>query len=156
MVPPGAAVNPMAPPVVVGVNGEGVRAVLDAAATLVGALGGRMVGVHVEERSALVDANLAAGAASAALVTANTQISDRCHLDCELAMAGRAVEWRFEVRSGDPAGELLGVVRKEGAAFLVVRADARRRLASRRRKASTVDQLLARSPVPVVVVPPPP
>lgn len=115
-----------------------------------------MVVVHVEEGSALVDANLAAGAASAALVTANTEISDRCHLDCEVAMAGRSVEWCFEVRAGDPAGELLSVVHKAGAAFLVVGRAARRRAGSRRRKASTVEVLLARSPVPVVVVPPPP
>lgn len=114
-----------------------------------------MVVVHVEERSALVDANLAAGAASAALVTAITEVSDRCHLDCELAMAGRSVEWCFEVRAGDPAGVLLGVVHELGAAFLVVGRAGHRRTASRLRKASTVELLVARSPVPVVVVPPP-
>jgi nucleotide-binding universal stress UspA family protein len=139
----------------VSVNGVGVGAVLGAAAALAGALGGAMMAVHVEERSALVDANLAAGAASAALMTVNTEISDRCHLDCELAMADRSVEWSFEVRAGDPAGELLGVAREVGAAFLVVGRAGHRRTASRLRKASTVELLVARSKVPVVVVPPP-
>ncbi len=144
------------PSVVVGVSGDDVGAVLGAAVVIARGLGGPLVVVHVGEGSALVDANLAAGAATAALVTANTEISDRCHLDCELAMAGRSVEWCFEVRAGDPVGELLGVVREVGAAFLVVGRAARRRTGSRRRKASTVEGLLARSPVPVVVVPPPP
>lgn len=142
--------------VVVGVSGEGVGAVLGAAAAIAGAQESPVVVVHVEEGSALVDANLAAGAASAALVAANAELSDRCHLDCELAMAGRSVEWCFVVRAGDPAGELLAVVHEAGAAFVVVGGSARRWPAPRRRKASTVELLLARSPVPVVVVPQPP
>ena len=136
--------------VVAGVSGERDGPVLAVAAAIAGGEG--MVVAHVEERSALVDTNLATGAASGALAAASTELSDRCHLDSELALAGRSVEWRFEVRAGEPAAELIRVVQDSGASFLVVGCN-RPRLGLRRRKGSTVLQLLARSPVPVIVVP---
>jgi nucleotide-binding universal stress UspA family protein len=140
--------------VVAGVSDQGAGAVLEVAAALATVLGDGLVVVHVEG-SALVDANLATGAGSGALVAANTELSDRCHLDCELALAGRPVAWRFEVRAGEPSAELIRVARHAGAAFLVVGRGERRRSGPRRRKPATLERLLADSPVPVVAVPPP-
>lgn len=142
------------PVVVVGVNGSPASdAALLVAAELAARFDGRLVVVHVEERSPLVDLNLVAGSGAAALVIANSEMSDGCHLECELALAQSAVDWSFEVRVGHPGPELALTVRDFNAAWLVVGRSARRRFTPRRRSASTIEHLVESAPVPVVVVP---
>jgi nucleotide-binding universal stress UspA family protein len=143
--------------VVVGVDDPASPTVLHAAADLAAALAAPLVVVHVEERNWLVDSNVAAGAGAGAGAhgLAAAEVADRCHLDCEVTLAGHPVVWSFELRVGDPAAELAAASAHHGAELVVVGGRRRRNHGPHLRKATTLDRLLDRAGVPVVVVPPP-
>ncbi|QGG93991.1 universal stress protein [Actinomarinicola tropica] len=143
--------------VVVGVKDPAAPAVLHAAADLAAALAAPLVVVHVEERNWLVDANVAAvaGAGAGAYVLAAAEVTDRCHLDCEVTLAGHPVGWSFELRVGDPATELAAASAHHDARLVVVGRRRRRRHGPHLGKTTTLDRLVDRTGVPVVVVPPP-
>ena len=136
--------------VLVGVDRSAVAQVVRAAADLAVALGVRLMVVHVERRSSLIDTN-AVAAASGGFVGAMGEVSDRCHLDCEVALADHTAEWSFEIRLGDPAEQLASAAVDVDAGFVVI--GGRRRGRWRRlRRSSTFQRLLDRSRVPVIVV----
>jgi nucleotide-binding universal stress UspA family protein len=85
-------------------DGDGAGRALDTAVELGTALRRSIIAVHVvvAPRSASATTASAAVAVAAAL----EELADACHLSCELALAGAAVRWSFERRSGDPAEEL--------------------------------------------------
>lgn len=136
--------------VLVGVNKSAAALVVRAAADLAVALGVRLLVVHVERRSSLIDAN-AVAAGSGGFVAAMGEVSDRCHLDCEVALADHAAQWSFEIRLGDPAEELASAAADVDAGFVVIGGRRRGRW-PRLRRSSTFERLLDRSRVPVVVV----
>lgn len=140
----------MTPVMVVGLDGSpgGDRAL--AAATAIAAAGYRLVAVHVTHIPAAVAATTAGAGAFA--VTAD-EIADHCHLACELALAGTAVPWSFEVRHGDPATELLRAASDHDAAWIVIGRHGHRRLA-RLVLGSVTNQLVEHADRPVLVVPP--
>lgn len=141
--------------IVVGVDGSGGAAVaLAATARLAAATGTGVVGVHVAHVPAIVTATPEALAAGAAVV-ANDELADRCHLDCELALAGTGIAWTFELRYGDPATELARAGQDHDAACIVVGRHGHRPLA-RLLLGSVTDRLVHHADRPVLVVPPMP
>ena len=136
--------------VLVGVDRSAVALVVRAAADLAVALGVRLMVVHVERRSSLIDTN-AVAAASGGFVGAMGEVSDRCHLDCEVALADHTAEWSFEIRLGDPAEQLASAAVDVDAGFVVIGGRRRGRW-PRLRRSSTFQRLLDRSRVPVIVV----
>jgi nucleotide-binding universal stress UspA family protein len=135
--------------VLVGVD-KSSALVVRAAADLAVALGVRLLAVHVERRSSLIDANPVASG-SGGFVAAMGEVSDRCHLDCEVALADHPAQWSFEIRLGDPAEELASAAADVDAGFLVIGGRRRARWPQLRRS-SAFERLLDRSRVPVVVV----
>jgi nucleotide-binding universal stress UspA family protein len=141
--------------IVVGVDGtSGAAAALAATAQLATGTGTGVVAVHVAHLSAIVAAtpeSLAVGEA----VTANDELGDRCHIDCELALAGKGIAWTFELRHGDPASELSRAGDDHGAACIVVGRHGHRPIA-RLLLGSVTDRLVHHTNRPVLVVPPAP
>lgn len=138
--------------IVVGVDGsDGAAAALAAAAHLARALRLRLVAVHVKHVPAVVFAASTVG--TAARVTANEDLADACHLDCELALANANIVWSFEVRSGHPAVELVAASRDHDAACIVVGRRGHGSF-SRLLVGSVTDRLVHQSDRPVLVVPP--
>jgi nucleotide-binding universal stress UspA family protein len=139
--------------IVVGVDGSAAgAAALAAAARLSAATGCDVVAVHVTSVPAAVHATLAP-LVSGAAATANDELADRCHLECELALAGTGVAWTFELRHGDPATQLTRAADEHDAACVVVGRDGHRVLA-RLRLGSVTDRLVHHASCPVLVVPP--
>lgn len=139
----------------VGVDGSGgAAAALAAAARLAAATGHGIVAVHVAYLPAIVTATPEALAAGAA-VTASVELTDHCHLDCELALAGTGIAWSFELRYGDPATELARAGDDHDAACIVVGRHGHRPLA-RLLLGSVTDRLVHHADRPILVVPPVP
>ena len=140
--------------VVVGLDGsEGSLAALAAAARLATLIGNRIVAVHVVSAQALPTTAPVTGAG--ALAVAGDEVMDRCHLDCELVLAGTDVSWQFEVRHGDPGTELAQAAIDHNAICVAIGRSLRRRFTCGSR--STVsERLLRRCDRPVLVVPPEP
>lgn len=139
--------------IVVGVDGSGgAAAALAAAADLAAATGTSIVAVHVSHLPAVVTATAEALAAGAA-VTVNGELADRCHLDCELALAGAGIVWTFELRNGDPATELTHAGDDHDASCIVVGRHGHGPVA-RVLLGSVTDRLVHHADRPVLVVPP--
>ncbi len=49
---------------------------------------------------------IAVPTAAGAVALTREELADRCHLDCELALAGADLDWSFEIRAGDAATAL--------------------------------------------------
>lgn len=81
----------------VGLDGsDGSLAALAVAARQADLAGHRIVAVHVVRAHPLVTTAPVSGAG--ALAVTDDEVVDRCHLDCEVVLAGTDVRWRFEVR----------------------------------------------------------
>lgn len=137
--------------IVVGLDGSpgGDRA-LATAADFAAVARCRLVAVHVTHIPATVAATTTGAGAFA--VTAD-EVADHCHLACELALAGTAVPWSFEVRHGDPATELLRAAADHDAAWIVIGRHGHRRLA-RLVLGSVTNRLVRHADRPVLVIPP--
>lgn len=136
-------------PVVVGVSGsESSLDALDTAASLAGHLDRLLVAVHVRRVAATWEPLVAA--AFAAWQAANAEVASDCRMSCELALAARAVDWRYEVRHGDPAHELMGVARHLDAACVAIGSGRHRGLAE---VGSVGGRVLHAADRPVLVVP---
>lgn len=139
-----------APLVVVGVDGsEAAATALAAAARLAADAGYCLVAVHAEHATVIATGAPAVGAVA---VLDGGELADRCHLDCELVLAGTGVTWSFEVRRGDPAAVLRAVADDLDAALIVVSHSPRRR---RLLLGSVLARLLGHAERPVLLVPPP-
>lgn len=140
--------------VVVGLDGsDGSVAALAASARLATVTGSRIVAVHVVRGHPIVTAAPVSGAG--ALAVADDEVTDRCHLDCELALAGTDVPWQFEVRHGDPVAELARAAADHHAMCLAIGRGVPRRFTGRSRSAVS-ERLVHRCDRPVLVVPPEP
>ena len=140
--------------VVVGLDGsDGSVAALAAGARLATVISSRIVAVHVVRGHPIVIVGPVSGAG--ALAVADDEVTDRCHMDCELALAGADVPWQFEVRHGDPVIELARAAADHDAMCVTIGRSCRRRFTCGSR--STMSELLVhRCDRPVLVVPPGP
>lgn len=137
--------------VVVGLDGsERSLAALAAAARLAALTGGTIVAVHVVRGHPRVAAAPVSGAG--ALTLADDEATDRCHLECEVALAGTNVPWHFEVRHGDPASELAKAAAAHDAICVAVGRSVQRRF-SRRSHSTMNERLMRRCQRPVLIVP---
>ncbi len=139
-----------APVVVVGVDGsERSVSALAAAVRLADATGGRIIAIHVVRAYTL--ATTGPASAAGALAVTNDEITDRCHMDCELVLAGTDVSWSFEVRHGDPANELTRAAADHDAVCITIGRNPQRRFTFG--SGSTMQRLVHRSDRPVLIVP---
>ena len=140
--------------VVVGLDGSaGSLAALAAAARLASLTGNRIVAVHVVRAHPLVTTAPVSGAG--ALAVADDEVTDRSHLDCEVALAGTDVPWQFEVRHGDPVTEMARAAADHDAICVAIGRSARRRF-TRGSRSTVSERLVDRCDRPVLVVPPEP
>jgi nucleotide-binding universal stress UspA family protein len=110
----------MANKMVVGVDGTvDSLAALAAAAELAEESTMKLVVVHVRHDSALSAASLDAGA-EFAMKDAHDSIEQMARERASDVLAGRTVDWRFDVALGDPATELIAAAHKHGARTIVV------------------------------------
>ena len=140
-----------APVVVVGVNGsERSVPALVTAVRLAAVTGNRIVAVHVVHSHSLAKGAPVSGAG--ALAIADDEATDRCHMDCELVLAGADVAWQFEVRHGDPVTELARAATDHDALCVTIGRSVRRRLICGSH--STVsERLVHQCDRPVLIVP---
>ena len=115
--------------------------------------GNRLVAVHVVRAPPLVTTAPVSGAG--ALAVADDEVTDRCHLDCEVALAGTDVPWQFEVRHGDPVTEMARAAADHDAICVAIGRSARRRF-TRGSRSTVSERLVDRCDRPVLVVPPEP
>ena len=140
--------------VVVGLDGsDGSVAALAASARLATVTGSRIVAVHVVRGHPIVTAAPVSGAG--ALAVADDEVTDRCHLDCEVALAGTDVPWQFEVRHGDPVTEMARAAADHDAICVAIGRSARRRF-TRGSRSTVSERVVDRCDRPVLVVPPEP
>ena len=140
--------------VVVGLDGsDGSVAALAASARLATVTGSRIVAVHVVRGHPIVTAAPVSGAG--ALAVADDEVTDRSHLDCEVALAGTDVPWQFEVRHGDPVTEMARAAADHDAICVAIGRSARRRF-TRGSRSTVSERLVDRCDRPVLVVPPEP
>ena len=140
--------------VVVGLDGSaGSLAALVAAARLASLTGYRIVAVHVVRAHPLVTTGPVSGAGT--LAVADDEVTDRCHLDCEVALAGTDVPWQFEVRHGDPVTELARAAADHDTIFVAIGRGARRRFTCGSHSTMS-ERLVDRCDRPVLIVPPEP
>lgn len=138
--------------VVVGLDGsEKSLEALAAAARHAALAGNRIVVTHVVRSQPLPIPT--PGSYAGELVVAQEGATDRCHLDCEVALAGSGVPWQFEVRHGDPVTELARAASDHDAICVVVGRSARRHFGSH---LTTSERLVQRCDRPVLIVPPKP
>lgn len=136
--------------VVVGIDGSDKSLVALAAAGRQAALAGnRIVAIHVVRAHPL---RLPSDVSYAGeIAVAEDALTDRCHLDCEVVLAGMDAPWQFEVRHGDPVTELARAAADHDAICVAIGRSARRRFGSH---LSTSERLVQRCDRPVLVVPP--
>jgi nucleotide-binding universal stress UspA family protein len=140
--------------VVVGLDGsDGSLAALAAAARLAALTGYRIVVVHVVRAHPLATAAPVSGAG--ALAAVDDEVTDRCHMDCEVVLAGTDVLWQFEVRHGDPVTELARAAADHDAICVTIGRSIRRRFTCGSRSTMN-ERLVHRCDRPVLIVPPEP
>ena len=111
----------VAKPMVVGVDGTADSlAALSTAAERAAESGAELVVVHVRHESGVVAANVAFTGAEPALNEVLDEIERMSRERAADVLAGRPVQWRFEVASGDPATELIAAARHHRATTIVV------------------------------------
>lgn len=139
-------------PVLVGVrSGRDEHIALDAAIEIAQRRSAHLVVVHVVATTP--SAAVAVPSAAGAVALTGEELADRCHIDCELALAGTDLEWSFEIRAGDAARELAGAAQDHMAVCIVVGRHAHRTPVGRYR--CTAIRVAEISRQPVLIVPPP-
>lgn len=78
--------------------------------------------------------------------------ADACHVDCELELAGRGVDWEFEQLSGPPGREIVRAARRNNVRCIMMNQHSHHSVGSFV-FGSTVMDVLRDSTVPVFVVP---
>ena len=137
--------------VVVGLDGsEGSLAALAAGARVAAMTGNSVVAVYVVCTQPLPPTVPLTGAG--AFAAAGDEALDRCHLDCELVLAGTDVPWQFEVRRGDPATEMARAAVEHNAICVAVGRSLRRRF-SYGSHSTMSERLSQRCERPVLIVP---
>jgi nucleotide-binding universal stress UspA family protein len=131
-------------------GGRDEHRVLDAAVDVAEHRAAPLVVVHVVATTP--SAAVAVPSAAGAVALTGEQLADRCHLDCELALAGTDLDWSFEIRAGDAARELVGAARDHTAACIVVGRHPHRTPVGRYR--CTAIRVAELSRQPVLIVPP--
>lgn len=136
--------------VVVGIDGsDKALAALATAARQAALAGNRIVAIHVVRTHPL---HLPSDVSYAGeIAVAEDALTDRCHLDCEMVLAGVDTPWQFEVRHGDPVTELVRAAVDHSAICVAIGRSARRHFGSH---LSTSERLVQRCDRPVLVVPP--
>jgi nucleotide-binding universal stress UspA family protein len=136
---------------VVGVDGTADSlAALNAAADLAEEAGASLVVVHVRHESTMPAASIEAGA-GAAISDALDQVEKMSRERASDVLAGRKVDWRFEVSLGDPATELIAAAREHQARAIVVGGRSHG-LVGGLLLSSVAQKLVRHSPVSVLVV----
>jgi nucleotide-binding universal stress UspA family protein len=104
--------------VVVGVDGSDESiAALEQAASLAAATERDLIAVFVRHLPGFIEASPALGQASNAL----DDLADRIEAEVKATLAGRDRPlWRYEVRHGDPASELVDAAKQHDASLIVV------------------------------------
>ena len=140
--------------VVVGIDGSDKSLVALAAAGRQAALAGnRIVAIHVVRAHPL---RLPSDVSYAGeIAVAEDALTDRCHLDCEVVLAGGDDPWQFEVRHGDPVTEMARAAADHDAICVAIGRSARRRF-TRGSRSTVSERLVDRCDRPVLVVPPEP
>src|SRR5580704_4344422 len=111
----------MAKTFVVGVDGTADSlAALAAAATMAEESGADLDVVHVRHGPALTSVGEGSGGAAAAESDALDEMEQTSRQRASDVLAGRHVQWRFDVAVGDPATELVAAARAQNAATIVV------------------------------------
>lgn len=140
--------------VVVGLGGsERSLATLEVAARFAAMTASRIVAVHVVRPRPLGGTAPLSGAG--ALAVADDEVTDHCHLACEVALAGTDVPWKFEVRHGDPVTEMARAAADHDAIFVAIGRSVQRRLPCGP-PATMSERLVHRCDRPVLIVPPEP
>jgi nucleotide-binding universal stress UspA family protein len=140
--------------VVVGLDGsDGSRAALAITARQAALTGHRIIAVHVVRAHPLVTTAPVSGAA--ALAVTDDEVVDRCHLDCEVGLAGTEAPWQFEVRHGDPTDELARAATDHDASWVAIGRSGRRRFMCGSRT-TMGERLVHACDRPVLIVPPEP
>jgi nucleotide-binding universal stress UspA family protein len=124
---------------------------LDAAIETAKRRSAHLVVVHVVATTP--SAAVAVPSAAGAVALTGEELADRCHIDCELALAGTDLEWSFEIRAGDAARGLARAAQDHMAACIVVGRHAHRTPVGRYR--CTAIRVAEISRQPVLIVPPP-
>ena len=109
-----------------------------------------MVVVHVRHESAMAAANIEAGA-GVAISEALDEVEQMSRERAAGVLAGRKVDWRFEVSGGDPATELIAAARAHEARAIVVGGRSHG-LVGGLVVGSVAQKLVRHSPVSVLVV----
>lgn len=89
--------------------------------------------------------------AAGAVALTREELADRCHLDCEIALAGADLDWSFEIRAGDAATAPADAAHRHRAACVVVGRHDHKTSIGRFR--CTAIRLAETSDRPVLVVP---
>lgn len=141
----------MARPIVVGVDPTADSlAALSTAADLAEQSHAQIIAVHVRHEPALA-AESVIGSEAAAMSTTLDQIEASTRTDATNVMAGRPVEWRFQVAAGDPANELIKQAVSSNADAIVV-GGRNHGVVSGLVIGSVAQKLVRKSPVSVLVV----
>ena len=135
---------------VVGLDGsDRSLAALTATTRLATLTGSRIVAVHVVSNHSLVATAPVSSAGPIAI--ADDEVTDRCHLDCELVLAGTDVPWQFEVRHGDPVIALAEAAADHDAICVAIGGSVRRGACGSHR--TVCERLVHRCGRPVLIVP---
>jgi nucleotide-binding universal stress UspA family protein len=125
-------------------------AALGWAANMAEESGARLVAVHVRHVAGVVSA-LGAGAGTADMYQALTELERISRENVAYALAGRSVQWQFDVRSGDPATELIAAASAVDATTIVV-GGRQHGIVGGLVVGSVAQKLVRHSPVSVLVV----
>jgi nucleotide-binding universal stress UspA family protein len=140
----------MTHPIVVGVDTTADSlAALSAAAGLAEQAAVSLIAVHVRHEPSL--ASVAEAAGETAALNALDEIEATTRQRVSEVMAGRHVEWRFDVVSGDPGSELMRKAVDSGAATIVV-GGRNHGVVGGLALGSVAQKLVRKSPVSVLVV----
>lgn len=143
------------PVIVVGVDGSELStSALRRAAPVAQALGAEIVVVFVRQLPN-VGVTRFSGEALGVLLQTLAELEERTGEEVAEVLSGRDLEWRFTVRQGDPAHEILAVARETRATCVVVGASIHG-IVSSVMLSSVAAHLLHHSDVSVVIVRPEP
>ncbi len=141
------------PVVVVGIDGSELsESALRRSLPVVELVGAELVIVFVRELPSLAVSRFSADAL-AALSNTLDELEASCEAEVEKILATSSIRWRFLVRDGEPAHEILEVAHEEGASCIIIGATIHGAVSSLV-LSSVAAHLLHHSDVTVVIVRP--